>query len=149
MNRMRGLLWRLIILLNFTLASSCSLGQDPSEDPALSVLKSSIEKILIVTNSPGAGIAIVTKDGPVWVSGLGKANIEKNVVADEHTLFRIASISKMFVALSILKLEEQGKLTLEDEVRSHVPEIAFENRWEDTDPVRIVHLLEHTTGWDD
>ena len=47
----------------------------------------------------------------------------------------------MFVALSILKLEEQGKLNLEDEVAFHVPDAAFENRWEDTDPVRIVHLL--------
>lgn len=149
MKWVRRLLWRFIVVLNFMLASNHSFGQGHSEDPALSVLRSSIEKILIDTNTPGAGIAIVTKSGPVWVSGLGKANIEKNVAADEHTLFRIASISKMFVALSILKLEEQGKLNLEDEVRYHVPDVAFENRWEDSDPVRIVHLLEHTTGWDD
>ena len=65
------------------------------------------------------------------------------------TLFRIGSISKGFAALSILKLVEQGKLTLNDTVRSLVPEIQFQNPWEATDPVRVVHLLEHTTGFDD
>ena len=43
-------------------------------------------------------------------------------------MFRIASLSKMFVALSILKLQEEGKLTLEDEVKIIVPEVKFENK---------------------
>jgi CubicO group peptidase (beta-lactamase class C family) len=51
--------------------------------------------------------------------------------------------------LSILKLQEQGRLNLNDPVRKYVTDVAFENRWESTDPIRIVHLLEHTTGWDD
>jgi len=64
-------------------------------------------------------------------------------------MFRIGSTSKMFVALSVLQLVEQGVLSLDDKVADLAPEIEFDNQWEETDPIRIVHLLEHTTGWDD
>jgi CubicO group peptidase (beta-lactamase class C family) len=55
----------------------------------------------------------------------------------------------MFLGLAILKLQEERKLDLQQKVRDIVPEIEFTNQWEESDPVRIVHLLEHTTGWDD
>ncbi len=48
-----------------------------------------------------------------------------------------------------MKLVNEGKLHLEDTVRSLLPQLWFENPWEATDPVRLVDLLEHTTGWDD
>ena len=43
---------------------------------------------------------------------------------------------------------EQGRLHLDDEVKALVPEVKFYNPWHDTHPIRVVHLLEHTTGWD-
>ena len=64
-----------------------------------------------------------------------------------ETLFRIGSVSKSFAALAALKLQEEGKLKLTDTVRQWVPEVAFTNPWEATDPVRLVHLMEHTTGF--
>ena len=89
------------------------------------------------------------RDGPEWVAGLGKSNVAANQAATGETLFRIGSTSKAFVSLSILKLVNEGKLSLLDPVHKLVPEIWFENRWEATDPVRVVDLPEHTTGWDD
>src|SRR5205807_2174148 len=65
------------------------------------------------------------------------------------TLFRIGSTSKAFSSLSILLLKDGGKLSLQDPVHKLVPDVFFENRWEATDPIRVVNLLEHTTGWDD
>ena len=46
-------------------------------------------------------------------------------------------------------LQEQGKLDLNDKLSELAPEIEFDNPWEETDPVRLVHLLEHSTGFDD
>ena len=46
-------------------------------------------------------------------------------------------------------LVEEGKLRLDDPVRRYAPKIEFTNRWESTDPVCLVHLLGHTTSWDD
>jgi CubicO group peptidase (beta-lactamase class C family) len=68
---------------------------------------------------------------------------------DESILFRMGSITKMFVSLGIMKLVNEGKLKLDDELKKIAPEVPFQNKWESTNPVRIVHLLEHTTGFDD
>ena len=124
-------------------------GTDGSSITSLQELKEGIEKILEDTHTSGIGLALVNKDSIVWCGGLGMADKEEEIPADENTLFRIGSVSKMFVALAVLKLQEEGKLSLDDKVRDLIPEIEFENEWEETDPVRVAHLLEHTTGWDD
>lgn len=62
-------------------------------------------------------------------------------------MFRLGSISKVYVALAILKLQEEGRLNIKDKVRDLIPEIEFNNPWEDKYPIRIENLLEHTTGW--
>ncbi|PUA30052.1 MAG: hypothetical protein B0W54_05855 [Cellvibrio sp. 79] len=141
---------RLLIGLVCFPALAIAQSPEPETTPqTLDELKAAIEKIRIETNTPAIGIALVNKEGPYWIAGLGEANTETHTPADENTLFRIGSISKMFAAFAILKLQEEGKLNLNDKVRDLAPEIEFENPWEATNPVRIVHLLEHTTGWDD
>lgn len=134
--------------------SSVAIAQkkpEPKPKPAQSIpeLRQQLEKILHDTHTPGMSIAIVRRDGPEWVDGLGQSNVAQNQPATADTLFRIGSTSKAFASLSILKLVDEGKLSLQDPVHKIVPEIYFENRWEATDPVRVVDLLEHTTGWDD
>ena len=112
-------------------------------------LEAKIREVLQKTKTPGVGYAVVTRDGVTFAAGVGKADVAAARDATGDTLFRIGSISKMFVSLSVLMLQEEGKLALDDVVRSRIPDIAFENPWEATDPIRIVNLLEHTTGFDD
>jgi CubicO group peptidase (beta-lactamase class C family) len=133
-------------------AAALVLGAAEKKEPVpqtLDELQAAIAKVLVETKTPGAGIAIVTRDRVLLAGGIGKADVAAGRPAAADTLFRIGSVSKGFASLSILKLREQGRLSLDDPVRKYAPEIAFQNRWEATDPVRIVHLLEHTTGWDD
>src|SRR5271157_6018632 len=141
------------LLVGCLLVSTCfaQARKDDTPKPAQSIaeLRQQLEKILADTHTPGLSVAIVRRDGPEWVAGLGKSNVAANQAATGETLFRIGSTSKGFVSLSILKLVNEGKLSLQDPVRKLVPEAWFENRWEATDPVRVVDLLEHTTGWDD
>jgi CubicO group peptidase (beta-lactamase class C family) len=94
-------------------------------------------------------VALVQGDSTIWATSLGKANLETNVNADENTMFRIGSVSKMFVSLAILKLQEEGRISLDAKVRDLVPDVAFVNPWEKQAPILVKHLLEHTTGWDD
>jgi CubicO group peptidase (beta-lactamase class C family) len=112
-------------------------------------LQKQLETILKDTQTPGVSVAIVHREGPEWVTALGKADVAAGRAATSDTLFRIGSVSKAFASLSILKLADEGKLSLTDPVRKLAPEVWFDNRWESTDPIRVVHLLEHTTGWDD
>jgi len=119
--------------------------------PAQSIeeLKLQLEKLLEDAHVPGMSVAIVRQDGQDWVTGVGKADIASDQVATAGTLFRVGSVSKGFVSLAILMLVDQGKLSLQDPIHKLAPEVWFKNNWEESDPVRIVHLLEHTTGWDD
>jgi CubicO group peptidase (beta-lactamase class C family) len=140
------------VLLFCLLATACfSSDKDDTPKPAQSIqeLQQQLEKILKDTHTPGMSVAIVHRDRAEWVAGLGIADIASNRATTPETLFRIGSTSKAFTSLSILKLANEGKLSLEDSVHKLAPEVWFENRWEATDPVRVVDLLEHTTGWDD
>jgi CubicO group peptidase (beta-lactamase class C family) len=134
------------------LLAPLSLAVDKKQPPpaqSLDELWQQLEKVLKDTKTPGVSIAIVRRDGPEWVGGLGKSDVAGNREVTPETLFRIGSTSKAFASLSILMLANQGKLSLDDPVHKLAPEVWFENRWESADPVRVVHLLEHTTGWDD
>ena len=144
----------ILIVLAFCLPAIICFAQSQKEEkqkPAQSIaeLRQQLEKVLADTHTPGVSVAVVHRDGPEWIAGLGKADVATNSANTEDTLFRIGSTSKAFASLSILKLASQGKVSLQDPVHKLVPEVWFENRWEATDPVRVVDLLEHTTGWDD
>ena len=112
-------------------------------------LETALADLIAEHEVPAIGVAMVDANGPVLLTAIGKSNLETDTDVDTESMFRIGSTSKMFVALSVLKLVEEGRLSLDDKVSDLAPEIEFENQWESTDPVRIVHLLEHTTGWDD
>ena len=143
---------RFLLLSGLLLATILCHGQalKKTDTPSrVAVLRSNIEKVMKETGTPAVGVALVKGDSTLWMAGLGKANVEDDIDADENTLFRIGSISKMFVALAILKLQEEGRISLKDTVRHLAPDIEFDNPWRETAPILVAHLLEHTTGWDD
>ncbi len=115
----------------------------------LTELTVALNKILVDSKTPGMALAIATRDEVLFAGGLGYANVASKTPADADTMFRIGSTSKAFVAMAALKLAREGRLDLNAPLRTLAPEIAFSNPWEATDPVRFVHLLEHTTGFDD
>ncbi len=116
---------------------------------SLEQLQSDIKQVLVANSIPGISITITQKEKAIWTAGLGKANIEKDIDADINTLFRVGSITKMFTTLAVLKLVDEDRLTLEAKLQDIAPEVEYENYWSATDPIRMVHLLEHSTGWDD
>ncbi len=129
-----------------------TLADEEEERPipqSLEELRTAITEVMAEYDVPAVGIAMVDENGPVLVDAWGKADVEKDIDADVDSMFRIGSTSKMFVALSVLKLVEEGRLSLNDKLADLAPEIEFENPWEDTRPLLLAHLLEHTTGWDD
>ena len=144
-------LTRLVFFCLFATTCFAQNKKDDAPKPAQSIpeLQQQLEKILEETHTPGVSVAIVHRDGPEWMAGLGKSDVAANRPTTPDTQFRIGSTSKAFASLSILKLSNEGKLSLDDSVHILVPEVWFENPWEATDPVRVVDLLEHTTGWDD
>ena len=112
-------------------------------------LKVKIDSIFIETNIPGAAVAIVSADSILWIGTFGFANLETGDPVTENTHFCIGSCTKSFTGLGFLKLLDEGRIDLNTPVREIAPEIKIKNPWADTHPVRIVHLLEHTSGFED
>ena len=93
------------------------------------------------SDSPGAAVA-VTRDGEViYQHGYGMANLEYDIPITPTTIFDIASVSKQFAAFAIVTLSHQRKLSIGDDIRTHLPDLPdFGNT------ITIRHLLHHTSG---
>jgi CubicO group peptidase (beta-lactamase class C family) len=90
---------------------------------------------------PGCAVGAV-KDGKlVYKRAFGMANLDHDVPNTTSTLFNLASSSKPFTAASIALLAQQGKLSLDDDLRKYVPELP---KYDDT--ITIRHLIHHTSG---
>ena len=92
---------------------------------------------------------IATPDGIVSTAGIGLADVAAGIRATPDTLFRVGSISKTVVGLAVLKLVEEGRLDLDAPVKVWSRRSRSRTRGKQRIRSGVVHLLEHTTGWDD
>jgi CubicO group peptidase (beta-lactamase class C family) len=93
------------------------------------------------SGSPGCALAVARGGKIIYEKGYGRANIEDDVEITTRTVFDIGSTSKQFTAASILLLEKQGKLSIQDDIRKFLPEIPDYGH-----KITILHLLNHTSG---
>ena len=93
------------------------------------------------TASPGCAVGVSRNGTVVYARGYGMANLEHDAAISPDSIFHVASISKQFAAFSVALLAADGKLSLDDEVRKHLPEIPdFGKR------ITVRHLMHHTSG---
>ena len=92
-------------------------------------------------DEPGATIIITQNGNDIYSKGFGLANIELDVPMKPEMIFRLGSMTKQFTAVSILILEEQGKLGLKDDIRKHLPNYPTHG-----EVITIENLLTHTSG---
>ena len=146
---------RLLLILVFLILkawdSQTVVGSDiKTETPrSINELIEKVDSLREREKIPGIAFALVSKDSIIWIGGIGLANLDTGEPVTENTHFRIGSCTKSFIGLGFLKLIEEGRIDLNTPVREIAPEIEITNPWEETHPVRVVHLLEHTAGFDD
>ncbi|MGE0590191.1 MAG: serine hydrolase domain-containing protein, partial [Cyclobacteriaceae bacterium] len=95
-------------------------------------------------DSPGAAVAVVRDGKVIYKNGYGMANLEYGIPNTPSTIFHIASVSKQFTVFSVLLLEKDGKLSLEDDVRKYIPEVPDFGK-----TITLRHLASHTSGMRD
>ncbi|XBQ17428.1 MAG: serine hydrolase domain-containing protein [Oceanicaulis sp.] len=117
--------------------------------PELAALDERLDEIAEDHDVVGASWALADANGVIFADGIGYADREAGIEATGDTPFRAGSVSKLLTAMAAMRLVEAGRLDLDTPLADIAPEIAFTNRWEDEAPVRLVHLVEHTAGWDD
>ncbi|MEE9230488.1 MAG: serine hydrolase domain-containing protein [Acidobacteriota bacterium] len=91
--------------------------------------------------TPGAVLEVIRDGRIIYQRAYGMADLERDVPLSLKSVFDIASTSKQFVAMSILLLQEQDKMSLHDDVRKHLPEIPDYGQ-----TITVRHLIHHTSG---
>lgn len=93
-------------------------------------------------NTPGCGVGLAKDGKPLFVKGYGAANLEYGTMNTDSTVFESGSVAKQFTSAAVVLLAQDGKLSLDDDIRKYLPEVpAFGGQ-----KITIRHLLTHTSG---
>ena len=104
-------------------------------------IEAAVSKFMADTHAPGVSIAVVENGEYEWGAGFGFADLENNVPASEHTLYRLGSISKTVSAIGALELVERGELDLDAPVQKYCP--AFPQKQK---PITTREVMGHLGG---
>ena len=125
---------------------------DPQRKQKLAAAFPEIEKLFLAcvqrANMPGAVMGIIIDGELVWVKTTGVRETTDKAPVTPETVFRIASMTKSFTAMAILKLRDDGKLSLDDPVSRFIPALAdLPYPTKDSPAITIRHLLTHSEGF--
>jgi len=115
---------------------------------AFPVIDSLYRRYAIENHFPGIAFGVVVDDKLVYTGNQGYTEINKKIPVTSSSLFRIASMSKSFTAMAILKLRDEGKLDLDDPAHLYIPELKkIKYPTSDAPAITIRHLLTHGAGF--
>lgn len=124
-----------------TIAIAFSLGALLYAQPAQKLAE--VDKIFSTfnTHTPGCAVGVGVNGSVVLTAGYGMADLERNVPITPGTVFESGSLAKQFTAAALLLLAQQGKISLDDEMRKYLPELPAYGA-----PLTIRQVLSHTSG---
>ena len=120
------------MILLFLLVRVLAYGQKDSTDLI-------VQKMMKDQKIVGLSLAVIKNGKAVINKGYGLANVEHNVPVTAETVIRLGSVSKQFFTTAILKLMEEGKLTIDDHVHKFFPDAP--ETWK---PIQVKNLISHT-----
>lgn len=147
MTRLIRWLAPLLVAVTWLLAGHAQ-ARGPSKD-AIARMVEDVGRIAKEERIPGVGIALITQEGVRMAGGVGYADIANERQVGPDTCFRVGSITKSFIALTVLRLVERGELELDRPIHEYAPNLVAHNPWMQESPVTLAHVLEHTAGFDD
>lgn len=126
----------------------CSIGQtyNKIDSHVKHVIDSTYNSLIQKNKVVGTSIAIVQNGEIMYATGYGYQNKADTIKADENTIYRIGSCTKSFTALSIMQLQEQGKLNVNHAIQDYVSQIQIGSRFSDENPILIKQILNHSSG---
>ena len=132
----------LLLLLSF---GSRTNGQNYNLDESLTGFDKYIEQVMTDWNSPGIAVGIIIKDKLEYWKGFGYRDLDNKLPVTSKTLFPIASNTKLFTAVAMGMLVEEGKLDWDKPISGFIPQIKFYNQ-ELYNTVTLRDMLAHRTG---
>nr|WP_285846882.1 serine hydrolase domain-containing protein [Sporosarcina luteola] len=104
-----------------------------------------VEETMEAEQIPGMAVALSQYGKTIYKKGFGKRDLDSSEPVTPETIFGIASITKSFTALAIMKLVEEGKIEIDDAVTKYLPSYRLKG-YDNSNEIKIHHLLSHTTG---
>lgn len=147
MNILVRKVWVIIGALVFSAVSAASAERTTPQN--LDALERAINDTLAASTIQGASVVVIEHGEVVKVSHYGVAERNTDRPVNDQTVFRAGSISKSLTSIAAMMLVEDGAIALDTRAVGLIPSLDLDNRWARTDPVRLVHLLEHTAGFSD
>lgn len=115
---------------------------------AFPVIDSMYKSFAIENHFPGIAFGLVVDGKLVYTGNYGYTDIDKKIPVSSFSLFRIASMSKSFTAMAILKLRDEGKLNLDDPAYLYIPELKnLKYPTADAPLISVRHLMTHGAGF--
>ncbi|MBD3171509.1 serine hydrolase [Candidatus Bathyarchaeota archaeon] len=108
------------------------------------VFESWTESQMAYSGQPGISVAILKDQDIIWSKGFGYADLKEEKKATPQTIYRIASITKLFTSTAIMQLRDKGKLNIQDPITEHLP--WFKIGKKNGSPITIENLITHTSG---
>jgi CubicO group peptidase (beta-lactamase class C family) len=127
-------------------SGAASVGGDADVVGAERLFSAWIEGQIAYRGLPGIAVGVVSDQELVWSQGFGFADIKAKLPMTASTKFRMASNSKLFTAIAIMQLREEGKLGLDDPVVKYLPWFKAKPAGDDDGPITIEQLLSHSSG---
>ncbi|MBN2265220.1 MAG: serine hydrolase [Candidatus Aminicenantes bacterium] len=146
LSRIRGCRMAAVLLAAvLTIAAAIAAGQQiPAPKAPEPTIEEKVDRVFERFNrsdTPGAVVGVAVGGKPVLVRAYGMANLEYGLRIRPDTIFESGSLAKQFTAAAVALLCQDGKLSLDDPVRKHVPELPDFGT-----PILVRHLLNHTSG---
>jgi len=147
MKRFAVTLMVLALLFSYALGQQTKvLADDPGVASSLRLLEKWAASQMEYRNQPGISMGIVHDRDLLWSKGFGSSDLAAKTPATPRTIFRIASITKLFTSTAIMQLRDAGKLRLDDPILKFIPAFKIRDGFPDAPPITVRHLLTHTSG---
>ena len=147
----KWVIYPLLLVMAFTgaILFSPKSPQPPVSITSISELENYLEKLTNSGFPPGLSLVVIKNDSIIYNKGFGWADGPRKIPATTETVYHWWSITKIFTAVAILQLEEQGKLLLDDPVIKYLPFFKVKYPSEESKAIKISHLLNHSSGLPD
>ncbi|MEL6255057.1 MAG: serine hydrolase domain-containing protein, partial [Bacteroidota bacterium] len=140
---------RLLLLFTLSFFYSFSFSQNPIDSADLDAfMDGQIQTLMQELHINGVTVSVVKGQELFWSKGYGWADEKAGIKVDPaQSLFRMGSISKMFVWTAVMQLYEEGKLNLDTDIRSYIEDFEIDDSYEEI--ITMKHLMSHSAGFED
>jgi CubicO group peptidase (beta-lactamase class C family) len=139
MRKSKNILLFTVLFISVTAFCQVQLSDTKSEE-----ISAFIEQAIKDLEIPGGAVAIIKNNEVIYKNYFGKGNLEYNIPVTNSSLFRLHSLSKIFVSVAVFQLIEQNKISLEDKISKYLKDLP--DSWK---AIKIKNLLSHSSGLPD